>query len=272
MNIYLLQCSITKLGDNYEVHKENVFSSLEMARKVGVKYLEEELRNYYNEYFDNGCPKEKELTKDELFSLSIIYDFSITEFDPYVTDKIEKFEYKYDEYFLHEPTHKVYSYNYNGELSFIEIQYKTIHHKHNRINIIMKPSDFEEGAGKKFKIGDIVEIKPETSGIFEEYQLSDKLHVITKVPKKRKGQKYFDNSYDVITNHNLLDNGCHEDRFRENEIRLYEGTVDEDSPIKLLSRIYKGKIKISSERRMDLITGRIALNDAPSFRDIKELK
>lgn len=53
MNIYLLQCSITKWGDNYKVHKENVFSSLEMARKIGIKYLEEELRNYYNEYFDN---------------------------------------------------------------------------------------------------------------------------------------------------------------------------------------------------------------------------
>lgn len=271
MNIYLLQCSIMIPGEDYNLHKENVFSSLELARKVGMKILEDLLRKYYDGLFDYGAPKK--LSRDELFQLSVMYDFSITEFDPAVTDKIEKLEYTYDECFLHEPTHKVYSYDYNGQLNYIEVQYKTIHDKHNGIYEIMKPSDFAEGAGNKFSVGDIVTIKQEKKqSYFESYQMADRLHVITGTPTKKEGQKYFDNTYHVITNHNKIDDGCHKDSFREDELQLYTGVIDKDSPIYFLSQIYQGNIEISHEKYMDLISGRIALNNAPSFREIEEFK
>lgn len=254
MKIYLLKCSILSLRDTYEEHFENVYSSLEFAKEKGMEYLEREMREYYNNSFDNGCPKGKELTKDELFDLSVIYDFEITEFDPYETDKIEKFDYKYPEHFMHEPTHKVYSYDYNGKLLYIEIQYRTIHHRRNGFCVTMKPSDFEVGAGTKFKVGDIVKIIQKRDKFFKNYEMEDRLHVITQVPKKQKGQKYFDNKYEVITNHNIFDNGCHEDIFREDELELYsEERVPKDSPILFLSKIYKGEIQLSKEKMSDLI-------------------
>lgn len=263
MNIYLLKCSV--FLDNEEWHREEVYSSLERAKKKGLEYIETEFREYYDRIFDNGTPKGKELTLDELFELSGMYDISITEFDPYEADKIEKFDYEYDEYFLHEPTHKIYSYDYKGEFIGMEVQYKTIHHKHHGINVYMQPSDFKEGAGTKFKVGDIVKINSKN------YDLYDRLHVITFVPKKKKGQKYFENIYDVITNHNQFDNGCHVDSFREDELELYNGKLEEDSPILFLSKIYKEEIKISPKKLSDLKVGNIALNDAPSFREIFSL-
>lgn len=262
MNIYLLKCSVFLC--NEEWHKEDVYSSIERAKKVGLEYLETEFREYYDSLFDNRTPKGKELTLDELFELEGMYELSITEFDPYEADKIEKFDYEYDEYFLHEPTHKIYFYNYKGEFTGMEVLYKTIHNKHHRIKVYMDPSDFEEGAGTKFKVGDIVKINSNN------YNLYDRLHVITRVPHKKKEQKYFENTYYAITNHNPIDNGCHEDCFKENEIELYNGKIEEKSPILFLSKIYKGEIKISAEKLSDLKVGNIALNDAPSFRDIKE--
>lgn len=200
-----------------------------------------------------------------------MYDLSITEFDPYKVDKIEKFDYKDDgEYFMHEPTHKVYYFNYKGETIGIEIQYRTRDDKRRGKYVSMKSTDFEEGAGEKFKVGDIVKInqKSEKNHLFGEYEFADRLHIVTNTPKKQKGQKYFQNTYNVITNHNQFDDGCHETCFREEELELFTGKLDKDSPILFLSNIYKGNIKIAREKYMDLITGRIALNNGPSFRDI----
>ena len=221
MNIYLLKCSIMSLRDQYEVHFENVYSTLEIAKQRGMDYLETKLREYYNDSFDNGCPKGKELTKDELFDLSVIYDFEVTEFDPARADSIDKLEFDFLTAYTHKPSHIVYSYDYNGILIYVEAQYKTTHHKGYGINFVMKPSDFEIDAGTKFKVGNIVKIKQNRDKYFTNYEMEDRLHVVTQVPKKQEGQKYFENRYDVITNHNIYDNGCHEHCFREEELNWF---------------------------------------------------
>lgn len=67
MNIYLLKVEVYL--DEGEEHKEEVFSSLKRAKEVGLEYLEKQFRDYYDSLFDNGSPKEKELSLDELFEL-----------------------------------------------------------------------------------------------------------------------------------------------------------------------------------------------------------
>ena len=63
MNIYFLKCSILSLRDQYEVHFENVYSTLEIAKQKGMDYLETKLREYYNDSFDNRMSKRKRINK-----------------------------------------------------------------------------------------------------------------------------------------------------------------------------------------------------------------
>ena len=51
----------------------------------------------------------------------------------------------------------------------------------------MLPTDFEEGAGKKYKVGDIIKIKGKEGK-----------YIIKDIPYKKKNQKYFENFYEVI--------------------------------------------------------------------------
>ena len=273
-NIYLLKLIFNL--NNYEHHFEDVYSNLEKAKLVGMEWLEKELRKEYNDWFDedkeNDIPRQ-ELTKEQLFKLKCIYDFSIEEFNPFQIDELEngkletiKGNEDFDTFLSKlEPVKKEYTYDYNGTLIGLKFTFKWYKNKICRYVLHMDPSDFEEGAGSKFKVGDIVRIKNEN------YEFADRLHVIQSCPKKLDNQKYFENDYNVITNHNLYDDGCHECIFKENELELYEGKLAEDSPIKLLSRILKNEISISDKIRSDIICGRIALNNAPSFRDLEEL-
>lgn len=254
MKIYLLKCSIMSLRDQYEVHFENVYSKLEIAKQKGMEYLETKIKKYYNDSFDHGCPKGKELTKDELFDLSVIYDLEVIEFDPEITDKIDRLDYDFLATYTYQPSHIIYSYDYNGELLYIEAQYRKSNNKGHGINFVMKPSDFEKDAGTKFKVGDIVKIKQNRDKYFTNYEMENRLHVVISVPNKPEGKKYFENKYGVITNHNIYDNGCHKHCFREDELELInEKTIPKDSPILFLSKIYKGDIKISKDKMSDLI-------------------
>ena len=50
--------------NNYELHYENVYSSLELAKQVGEIWLENELRKEYEDWFEedtNADVKRKEL-------------------------------------------------------------------------------------------------------------------------------------------------------------------------------------------------------------------
>ena len=121
-------------------------------------------------------------------------------------------------------------------------------------------------AGTKFKKGDIVKIKKSQYYIFQ-----DKLHVITDIPYKSNTQKFFRNTYDVIVNQNIYDEGCHIDVFNENELELYTGELPKDSPITFLSKYFKGEIELKNINWSDIECGKITLNGNKSFRDIPEI-
>ena len=77
--------------NNYEHHYENVYSSLELAKQVGEKWLEDELRKEYEDWFEKDTESDiprKKLSKEQLFKLKTIYDFTITEFEPEYVDKL----------------------------------------------------------------------------------------------------------------------------------------------------------------------------------------
>ena len=132
----------------------------------------------------------------------------------------------------------------------------------------MRYEDYiNKNAGTKFKIGDIVKIK----NCDRNYDFKDKLHVITGVPHKEKGQEFFRNTYDVIVNHNSYDEGCHVDAFNENELELYAQKLPKDSPLIFLSKYFKGEIKLKNIKWTDIECGNITLIENKSFRDIEEI-
>lgn len=108
------------------------------------------------------------------------------------------------------------------------------------------------------------------SGHFN-YDFYDKLHVITDVPYKSKNQKFFNNTYNVIVNHNKYDEGCHVDVFRESDLELYTKELPKDSPLIFLSKYFKEEIKLKSIKWTDIECGHITLNENKSFREIPEI-
>ncbi len=281
--IYLLQVMFD--FNNYEHHYENVYSTLELAKQVGEKWLEDELRKEYEDWFekDNKIDiKRNELSKDQLFKLKTIYECTITEFEPEKVDKLNNINNlpivtDFDIHDLYcanlEPAKIEHSYDYNGKEIYISGIY-IFNFKGKRLErkVMMDYEDYTNlYAGTKFKKGDIVKIKENYDSHFGDYYFYDKLHVITEIPHKKKNQKFFKNLYHVIVNHNSFDEGCHVDAFNEKELELYTGKLPEDSPLIFLSKYFKGEIELKNVSWMDIECGRITLNESKSFRDIPEI-
>lgn len=274
--IYLLQVMFD--FNNYEHHFENVYSSLDLAKQKGEKWLEDELRKEYEDWFDKDTESDiprKELTKEQLFKLKTIYDFTITEFEPEYVDKLNDINNlqvvtNFDVHDLYcadlVPAKIEHSYDYNGKEIYITGIYIFCYNgKRIERKVMMDYEDYKNPlAGTKFKKGDIVKIK-------EKYDSHDKLHVIRDIPHKKENQKFFRNTYDVIVNHNSYDEGCHVDVFNEKDLALYTEKLPEDSPIIFLSKFIKGEIKLENISWMDIECGRITLNENKSFRDIPEI-
>lgn len=275
MNIYLLQvmCYL-----NEEKHYENVYSTKEKAISEGKVWLEKLLRQQYEDWFEdeekNDIPN---LTNEQLFKLKACYDFSITEYNPEKVDKLDNInnlqivkDYDiYDLYFAElQPAKIVHNYDYNGnEKNISGIFVFNFKGKRKEKTITMNYEDYNNKiAGTKFKKGDIVKIKKSQDYIFQ-----DKLHVITDIPHKSNTQKFFRNTYDVIINHNIYDEGCHIDVFNENELELYTGELPKDSPIRFLSKYFKGEIELKNINWSDIECGKITLNGNKSFRDFPEI-
>ena len=281
--IYLLQVMFD--FNNYEHHYENVYSSLELAKQVGEKWLEEELRKEYEDWFDKDTDSDtprKELSKDQLFKLKTIYEFAITEFEPEKVDKLSDINNlpivtDFDIHDLYcaelKPAKIEHSYDYNGKEIYISgIYIFNFKGKKLERKVMVDYEDYTNpSAGTKFKKGDIVKIKENYDSHLGNYHFYDKLHVITEIPHKKKGQKFFRNSYDVIVNHNNFDEGCHVDVFNEKELELYTGKLPEDSPLIFLSKYFKGEIELKNVSWMDIECGKVTLNENKSFRDVPEI-
>ena len=277
--IYLLQTMFDSWKYNYQV-----YSNLKLAKEEGKKWLENEFRKEYENLFEENIKEEfkKNLSKEEIFGLKKIYDFTITEFEP---DKIEKLNYienlpivsNIDIYDLYcadlEPAKIEHSYNYKGKEIYIAGIY-IFNNNGKRIErkVMMDYEDYTNSyAGTNFKKGDIVKIKKRYNSHIKDYIFSNKLHVITDIPHKKKNQKFFRNSYHVIVNHNSYDEGCHVDSFNEKDLELYTEKLPNSSPIIFLSKYFKGEIKLQNISWLDIECGRITLNENKSFRDVPEI-
>lgn len=217
--IYLLQVMFD--FNNYEHHYENVYSSLELAKQVGEKWLEDELRKEYEDWFEVDTKtdvRRKELSKEQLFKLKTIYDFTITEFEPENVDKLNDINNLpvVTDFDIHDlycadlvPAKIEHSYDYNGKEIYISGIY-IFCYKGKRLErkVMVDYEDYTNpSAGTKFKKGDIVKIKEDYDSHSRDYNFYDKSHVITDIPHKKQNQKFFRNSYNVIVNHNSYDEG-----------------------------------------------------------------
>lgn len=280
MHIYFLQ--VMSCLDNEE-HYENVYWTKARAVKEGKILLDKLLRKQYKDWFEENEDNEiPELTTEQLFKLKAIYDFSVTEFDPEEYEKsydiknvpiIENYDI-YDSYCADlTPVKVIHSYDYSGNEIYIAGVY-VFNYKGNRKEreIMMEYEDYMNPlAGTKFKKGDIVKIKKNKNSC-RDYSFTDKLHVITDTPHKRKNQDFFSNKYNVIVNHNSYDEGCHVDVFSENELEIYTEELPNDSPLIFLSKYVKGEIKLENVCWADIECGHITLNENKSFRDIEEIR
>lgn len=273
MKIYFLQVMCHFNKENH-YHYENVYSKKHLAIQQGRIILEKMFREEYESMFEpNKAPK---ISRKELFELAALYDFKITEYDPEYVDNLNDLNKlpiveKYDIYDLYCADLKhakiQYFYDYNGKENYISGVYIFNYKGKRKEKTIMVPyEDYKDPlAGTKFKKGDIVKIKDTN------YALSEMLHVVTEVPHKKENQKFFNNYYKVITNHNSFDEGCYVDAFNERELELYTGKLSKDSPIVFLSKYFKGEIKLKNISWMDIECGNITLNENKSFRDIPEI-
>ena len=281
--IYLLQVMFNL--NNYEHHYENVYSSLELAKQVGEKWLEDGLRSEYEDWFEEDAKTDmqrKELSKEQLFKLKTIYEFTITEFELEKVDKLNDINNLpvVTDFDIHDlycadlvPAKIEHSYDYNGKEIYISGIY-IFCYKGKRLErkVMVDYEDYiNPSAGTKFKRGDIVKIKEDYDSHSRDYNFFDKLHVIIDTPHKKDNQKFFRNSYEVIVNHNSYDEGCHVDVFNEKELELYTNKLPEDSPIIFLSKYFKGEIKLKNNTWRDIESGRITLNENTSFRDVPEI-
>lgn len=226
----------------------------------------------------NNIPK---ITREQLFNLKALYNFSITEYEPEYVDKLYDLNNLpiVDDYDIYDsycaklnPSKIMHSYDYNGNETYISgIYFFNYKGKRKESTVMMIYEDYNNPlAGTKFKKGDIVKIKDNKNSHFK-YSFDDKLHVITDVPHKMDNQEFFRNTYDVIVNHNSYDEGCHVDIFNENELELYTENLPSDSPLIFLSKYVKGEMQLDNISWMDIECGHITLNENKSFRDIPEI-
>lgn len=248
MKLYLLQTEMyeydAKLLDNSCYC--NIYSSFEKAKEQGLNDLSKRIKQVEddeNMTFDEMLEKEK-----------LDYSFRITQIDD--LEYAENFDINYDilhrkQYTKLEPTHKEYVLDYKGNIIRIYYEYRYQNALTDaKKSIKLYPEDLEEGASEKFKIGDIVKLKHELEegeGYIDDN--TDRLYVVRWLPRKFKGEKYFENQYALIsfykTDYNEWGNKeLFTYEYWEKDLEKYTGEIEKDSEYDLLSRIVKGELEI----------------------------
>lgn len=163
--------------------KCNVYREFEQARQAGVKDLQTRIKAIEE---GANCSFSKMLKKEQ-----VDYDFQIIQIDDLAY--AEKFDTKYDEFDEDsicklEPTHKVYSLDYEGNILYVNYEYRyqnALWDTQKRIKLY--PEDLEEGASEKFKIGDIVKLKHEIDYGYIDDNV-DRIYVVRWLPRKFNGE------------------------------------------------------------------------------------
>lgn len=259
MKIYLLNLDYYYENIEENEYETEVYLSLEKAVEEG-------------KYFLSKRSKDKDFRD---------YNFTVTETDPEYAEKFNSKELNLDafnreDFGRYEPTHIVYFYNIDGELQYKYLEYRDNQRKY-RASFKEFPEDELEDAGKKFKIGDIVKVKERDGDYYRgtaymEYWNKDKLYVVRWLPRKKDGQKYFENTYALISyyNEDEYTKGLFTAEQYERDIELYDEKIDENSPIGFLQRIIRNEIAVSDETWTKLKTGQDTLEEGGTYKDLFE--
>lgn len=226
--------------------KCNVYREFKQARQAGVKDLQTRIKAIEE---GANCSFSKMLKKEQ-----VDYDFQIIQIDNLAY--AEKFDTKYDEFDEDsicklEPTHKVYSLDYEGNILYVNYEYRyqnALWDTQKRIKLY--PEDLEKGASEKFKIGDIVKLKHEIDYGYIDDNV-DRIYVVRWLPRKFNGEKYFENTYALVSLYEMKNEWGNKELFTYeyfgHDIEKYTGVIEKDSEYNLLSKIVKGDICVSYE-------------------------
>lgn len=261
MEVFLLEIEFYEYeeGDCYTDIITAVYSSFDKAKNGGIS----ELKRKFVEA--EGMQEEKftKLLEEE----RIDYTFTITEIAN--LEYTENFDIHYDlfscdEYLKLEPTHKIYYLDYKGNIKEMKYEYRIENLNWRRKQFItLYPEDLEEGAGNKFKIGDIVKLKHNIDYEYKDDN-KDRIYVVRWLPRKFNGEKYFENKYALISLYEAENEWGNKELFTfeyfEKDIEKYDKTIKPNSKYDLLSRIVKGEIKVEREFWNNIKIGKLPLN------------
>lgn len=261
MKIYLLNIDYYYENIAENDYETEVYLSLEKAVAEGKNFLSKR-------------------SKDKGFT---DYNFTVTETDPeyaeqFNADRLNIDIFHKEDFGKFEPTHIVYFYNIDGELQYKYLEYRNNQRKH-QTGFTVFPEDETETVGQKFKIGDVVKVKERTGDYYRctpymEYWNKDKLYVVRWLPRRKYGQKYFENTYALISNYNedKYIKGLFTSEHYERDIKLYNGKIDENSPIGFLQKIIKNEIAVSNDTWTKLKTGQVLLDESGTYKNLYECK
>ena len=279
--VYLLQVEVysTYFGILKEKNalRSELFFSHEDALEQGKKYVKEKVEACYkaSDYCDGnaGSLSLEDFLRDE----KVYYRFTITEIDPELLEN-----YIFPEggnYHLHTPAHVEYEYDLEGSLIGRNFWWYYLGLVDNPgVCFQNREGDELEGAGKKFLIGDFVNLKRElrtgTGDIFG----TDTLFVVYNTPRRADDGGLIENMYNVSTvgkwGEYIWDLDFHYpfQGIHESELVKYEGEVDENGPFMFLKRLYLDEIEDAEAVIKKLIDGKVLLTSTKSWWDIPELK
>ena len=251
MKTYLLIAKVYDYGTETDIDEDEyteIFSNFKRAKEYGLNFINKTL----NFYCKDRNKSVSQCIKDKL----VDYDFRIIEEDIEYAEKFDKaleILEEIEELLIYEPTHKEYILNYLGKITNICIRYLPNQKETTEPNsLYLKPNDLLESAGTKFKIGDVVKIKQNHKKLkdlsYYDYHENNNIYVVRYLPRRIEGQKYLRNTYALSEiNDEDYAPGIYTWEFHEEQLTLYDGPIEDNSPIDLLRKIFKKEIKINKE-------------------------
>lgn len=262
MKIFLLNLEYYYDNIDENDYKTEVYSSLERAVQEGKYFLAKRCKDEGFRDF-TFCITETDLIYAEQFDIEKL--------------GLNALHYTQD-FGKYEPTHIMYFYNIDGTLQYKYLEYMDKQRKYcTSFTVFPEDESNLEMAGKKFKIGDIVKIKerdPEEyyRHGYMEYWSTDKLYIVRYLPRRTDDQKYFQNTYALISiyNEDKYMKGLFTEEQYERDIEKVDTPIDEDSPIVFLQKIIRNEITVSYQTWSDLKNGVILLNDDVDYKSLCE--
>jgi len=236
-----------------------MFREFERAKEYGIERIQRE--------FGLWCKEEKMSIQKCIQEEILDYTFTILEEDLEYSEKYAKqvdWLAEIEEYLVDEPTHKEYVLDYLGNVQDIVLSYlpnqKDVRGQN---RLYLKPGDLLPEAGKKFKVGDFVKITKPNARMedltYSHYPEYSEVYVVRYLPRRKKGQKYFRNTYALaeIKDEDYAP-GIYTWEFHEEQIEKYDKPVEENSPIDVVRKIITKELAIDQETWNKLKNGVIS--------------